>query len=78
MPYTGTLNLDDLMCGLKEIGFNGYFDFEVTALKTTDRRREFEKEKRLAEPTVEMQDIIERFMYCVAKQCLQRYDCFEE
>lgn len=78
MPYCGTMNLDDLMCALKEIGFKGYFDYEITPLKPADFRRGFEQDKRLVEPTIEMQDLIERLMYCIAKQCLQSYDCFEE
>ena len=82
MPYGGTLNMDDLMCGLLDVGFKGYFDYELTVLRPSyygePQRYQFEREKRLVEPTIEMQDYLEAFLYHMAEEYLRAYDCFEE
>ncbi len=83
MPYLGTLNMDDLMNGLIDADYNGYFTFEVVAAlrKSGSRfgkRYVFEKDTRLLEPTLEMQIDMERLLYTIGKHCLTAYDCFEE
>ena len=78
MPYVGSLNLDDVMCGLIDAGFDGYFNFEVAPLTSSGNRRVFEPEKRLIQPTIEMQHHIEALLYHMAEHCLRTYNCFEE
>ena len=79
MPYMGVLNLDQVMNGLLEIGYDGYFTFEVVnALRSASGRQKFERDTRLATPTLEMQIDMERLLYHVGKHALQSYNCFEE
>jgi sugar phosphate isomerase/epimerase len=83
MPYFGTLNMDDVMNGLIDSGYQGYFTFEVVAAlrKSGSRhgkRHTFERDTRLLEPTMEMQMDLERLMYTIGKHCLTSYGMFEE
>lgn len=83
MPYTGVLNLDQVMNGLLDVGYEGYFTFEVlNALRPPkdgrQPRQKFEKDTRLWTPTLEMQIDMERLLYHVGKHALEAYDCFEE
>ncbi len=83
IPYFGTLNIDEIMCALKEINYRGSFTFEAGSTLRSQKyclgnRREFSKEKRLSEPTLEMQFELEKFMYHVGKHILDSYGEFEE
>lgn len=83
MPYTGVLNLDQVMNGLLDVGYDGYFTFEVlNALRASkdgrQPRQKFERDTRLAEPTLEMQIDMERLLYHIGKHALESYNCFEE
>ena len=83
MPYTGVLNLDQVMNGLLDVGYDGYFTFEVlNALRVAKDRRQprqsFERDTRLANPTLEMQIDMERLLYHIGRHALQAYNCFEE
>lgn len=79
MPYMGVLNLDQVMNGLLEIGYDGYFTFEaLNALRPASGRQRFERDTRLASPTLEMLLDMERLMYHVGKHALSAYNCFEE
>ena len=83
MPYTGVLNLDQVMNGLLDVGDEGYFTFEVlNALRAAKDGRQprqvFERDTRLANPTLEMQIDMERLLYHIGKHALTAYNCFEE
>ncbi len=83
MPYTGVLNLDQVMNGLLDIGYEGYFTFEVVnALRAAkdgrQPRQKFERDERLWQPTLEMQIDMERLLYHIGRHALQSYNCFEE
>ena len=83
MPYTGVLNLDQVMNGLLDVGYEGYFTFEVlNALRAArdgrQPRQKFERDTRLFEPTLEMQIDMERLLYHIGRHALQSYNCFEE
>lgn len=82
MPYFGTINMDDVMNGLIDINYQGYFTFEVVKAlrrsKMAPRRRVFERDTRLLEPTLEMQIDVERLLYTIGKHCLTSYGVFEE
>lgn len=78
-PFLGTLNMDSVMCGLKDIGYNGYFTFEVGAFFTPEnKRRAFGRSKLLASAPIELRDAFERYLYALGKCVLEKYDCFEE
>jgi sugar phosphate isomerase/epimerase len=83
MPYTGVLNLDQVMNGLLDVGYDGYFTFEVlNALRRAKDGRQprqvFERDTRLADPTLEMRIDMERLLYHIGRHALTAYNCFEE
>ena len=43
LPFGGTLNVDEVMCALKQINYGGYFTFECSVFKGAD---DYYKEKR--------------------------------
>lgn len=82
IPYFGTLNMDDVMHGLIDIGYDGYFTFECgSVLKFEDnwlnRRHCFNDDNRLANPKLFMQNHLEKLMYDTGKYILQSYGIFE-
>lgn len=83
MLYTGSMNMDDVMHGLIDAGYNGYFTYE--SLNTIHGpgfwhapRKVFEKDKRLINPPAFMYDQLERLEYEIAEYILKAYDVFEE
>ena len=83
MPYTGVLNLDQVMNALLDVGYEGYFTFEALNVLRAGKdgrqpRQKFERDTRLFEPSLEMQMDMERLLYHVGKHALTAYDCFEE
>ena len=78
-PFLGTLNLDSVMHGLFDIGYKGYFTFEVGDVFTPSKmRRSYEKDTRLKAAPIELRDAYERYLYELGKCILEKYDCFEE
>ena len=79
VPFLGTLNLDAVINGLLEIGYNGYFTFEVGRFFTEpEKRRQYPKSTRLAAAPLELRDAFERYLYELGKCVLEAYHCFEE
>ena len=81
-PFLGSLNADEVLCALSDIGFSGYFTLECPSslIKYNQwpvKRRRFERESRLREPKLFMQRHIERMMYETAEWMLKEYDLFE-
>lgn len=79
VPFLGTLNLDAVMCGLSDIGYKGYFTFEVGGFfGPAKNRRPYERSTRLASPPIALRDAFERYLYELGKCILETYGCFEE
>ena len=79
MPFFGTLNLDDLMRGLKDIGYKGAFNFEVASMTTPPaKRRQYEADTRLLRAPLAVRLAEEKLLYEVGKSILTAYDLFEE
>ena len=79
LPYFGTLNLDSVMHGLQDIGYNGYFTFDVGRIFTpADLRREFLSDTRLVNTPLALRCSAERYLYEMGKCILEAYNCFEE
>lgn len=84
-PFLGTLNHDEVLRALLDVGFQGPFTLECDSTLTkynqwTGRRRRFENsldEGRLREPQLFMQRHIEAMMYETAEWMLQSYGLFE-
>ena len=85
-PFLGTLNHDEIINALIDVGFKGYFTLECdSSLRkyntfTGNRKRFLAKdvEPRLREPQLFMQRHIEAMMYETAKWMLGEYGLFEE
>lgn len=78
-PFAGTVNLDSVMHGLLDIGYSGYFTFEVSRyFAPNEKRAVFEKDTRLAQPPLALRCAAERYLYELGKCILQAYNCFEE
>lgn len=83
IPYFGTVNMDDVMHGLIDIGYKNYFTFEAgNVLKSKNSwlgaRHTFDKDERLADPQMFMQKQVEKLMYDIGEYILKSYDCYEE
>ena len=83
IPMLGTVNVDEVMNALIDVGFGGPLTFESgSALRPykywVGDRRPFDRDQRLANPTLNMQRSIERFMYDLGVEVLRSYDLFEE
>ncbi len=84
-PFLGTLNHDEVMSALIDVGFGGYFTLECDASLVRynhwpSKRRRFEKTEergRLADPQLFMQRHIEAMMYDTAKWMLESYGIFD-
>ena len=81
-PFCGSLNHDEVLCALRDVGFGGYFTLECssTLIKYTQwpvKRRRFEGDARLRDPQLFMQRHVERMMYETAEWMLKEYDLFE-
>ena len=79
VPFLGTMNMDSVMSGLMDIGYNGYFTFEVGKFfLPSDKRRAFDRNTSLASAPIELRDAFERYLYELGKCVLEKYGCFEE
>ncbi|MBE6731472.1 MAG: sugar phosphate isomerase/epimerase [Ruminococcaceae bacterium] len=79
VPFLGTLNLDAVMNGLLDIGYKGYFTFEIGSFFTSAQsRRQYSRDNRLMNAPIELRDAFERYIYDLGKCILKKYDCFEE
>ena len=78
-PFLGTLNLDAVMNGLIDIGYTGYFTFEVGGIfLPAAKRRQYERDTRLAAAPLSLRLAAERYLYELGKCVLEAYDQFEE
>ena len=78
-PFIGTMNLDSVMNGLREIDYKGYFTFEVGAIFTPPaKKRPYDKDTRLAKAPLALKKAAEKYLYELGKCVLETYDCFEE
>lgn len=83
IPFTGTLNMDEVMTALIDIGYKGYFTFEADCAVSFGntwqlKRHTFEKDTRLFNPTTEIIDAAERLLFEIGKSCLKTYGIYEE
>ena len=79
VPFTGTMSMDSLMHGLLDIGYEGYFTFEVgNPFLTQDKRRACAEDDRLQKVPLGLRIEAEKLLYQIGKYTLQAYGCFEE
>ena len=83
LPYLGTVNMDEIMNALIDIGYSGAFTFECAASLRPSKywqgdRKRFDRDSRLCEPKLFMQKHLEKLMYEMGEYILKSYNCFEE
>lgn len=77
-PLFGTANMDSLMRGLLDIGYEGYFTFETGKFFSPPSvRRPYDGEERLRTVSVELRTAAERLLYEIGRSILSAYGCFE-
>ena len=77
-PFLGTLNLDAVMNGLLDIGYDGYFTFEVGGFfLPASKRRPYARDTRLASAPLELRLAFEAYLYQLGKCVLEAYGCYE-
>ncbi len=82
-PFRGTLNVDEVLTALIEIGYKGYLTFEAGCTASYGdtwqlKRHPFAKDTRLFNPTLAIYDAATRYLYEIGKACLTAYNIFEE
>jgi sugar phosphate isomerase/epimerase len=83
IPFFGTLNMDEIMHALKDVGYKGCFTFEAgSSLRSQEywlgHRHSFPQDTRLSNPPLILQKELEKFMYSVGEYILKSYDVFEK
>lgn len=78
IPFMGTVNVNEVIDALIEIGFRGPLTFESdSSLRPYDYwqgdRRRYEKTKSLANPPLELQKELERFLFRTGEIILSHY-----
>lgn len=76
LPLMGTTDYDNLMQGLLDSGFDGYFTLEIKNNFFFERRARFTGP--LAHPPVEVKKAALQLQYAVAKAILEAYNAYEE
>ncbi len=83
IPFMGSLNLDEVMTALADSGYNGPFTFESSSsiLFSDDwitERHKFEKDTRLAQPPLFMQEQAEKMLCELGVYILKTYNSYED
>ena len=79
-PFFGSVNFDQIMNGLQEIGFQGAFTMETAVIFAYHNYKvKYEKDKRLTKPLpLDIKLHAEELLYKIGKYILESYDCYEE
>lgn len=75
-PFFGTLNHDEVINALIDVGFKGYFTLECTS--TLINYNGWPARSKLREPKLFMQRHLEKMLYETSEWMLKEYDIFEE
>ncbi len=81
LPYSGTANFDEVLCGLIDAGYKGCFTMEATLTGTAShlhRRRTFGGDRRLFETPAVLKLEAEKTLYKIGEYMLRAYGVFEE
>lgn len=83
IPYMGTLNHDEVINALTDVGYKGYFTLECSSSLIKKNywlggRRSYGGDNRLCEPQLFMQRRLEALMYETAEYMLSSYGILEK
>ncbi len=79
MPYQGTVNFDEVMTALVEIGYDGAFTFEcdsnlIYGKSWLNSRKDFDKSLKLYNPPIEVKISTEKTMLQIGEYMLTQYE----
>ena len=88
-PFNGSINFDQVLCALTEIGYKGAFNFEASYIMRSSnfppvRRKPWTHPTdptftpKLLEPSLELRMQAERLLYSTGKYLLEQYGVFED
>lgn len=81
-PYIGTVNMDEVMHGLLDANFKGYFTFECISLAPHNywlhKRHKFEEDTRALNANLQIYKKAAELTYAIGEYVLSQYGCFEE
>ncbi|MGN1121711.1 MAG: sugar phosphate isomerase/epimerase family protein [Eubacteriales bacterium] len=82
LPFCGTVNMDEIMHALMDVGFQGSFTFECdSTLRPYDywlgNRRRFAGDKRLKNAPLDVMQKFEEALFLTGKYILSTYGCSE-
>ena len=82
IPFMGTMNVNEVVHALLDVGFRGPFTFEATSPFRPHRfwlgnRRAFPADERITHATLDMQRALERTLYETGRAILSAYGLFE-
>ena len=82
-PFMGTLNVDEVMHALLDVGYKGVFTFEADSILRPasyrhGNRHSFAADSRLAEPPLAVKIQMEKFLFETGKYILNTYGLYEE
>ena len=83
MPFLGTMSMDEVMHGLIDSDFDGYFTLECDSSLRPFKywqgdRRDYKLDNRLQNPPLCLAEAMESVLYKTAKYILEQYGLFEE
>lgn len=77
-PFLGTLDLDSVMRGLAEVGYDGYFTFEVgRVFRKRDENKDLSQTSPLRSAPLQLKRAYEGYLYELGKCILEAYGKFE-
>ena len=78
-PFFGSINMDAVMHGLMDIGYDGYFTFEATNMFTSaGKRKAYNKDDKLMNVPISVKLKGEELLLEIGKAILTAYNCYEE
>ncbi len=78
LPYMGKINLDEVLQGLRDCGYQGYFTFECDGALLSAKRRFPWENSKLTESPLFMKEAMEKLLFQTGVYILKQYDCYEE
>lgn len=79
MPFTGNINMDEIMKALTQINYSGFFTMEATWTMTPGKvRKNPEYNDKLCHIPLDIRLCSEKLLFKVGKWILSSYDCYEE
>lgn len=79
MPYQGTMSIDEVMCALMEIGYDGAFTFEcennlIPGVSWPYARKVYDQSGKAYKPSLEIKLEMEKTLYNIGKYILTQYE----